>query len=66
MLRQELESGQSKFQNCVHDKELQEKVGGLKGQIQTFEKVKTIGQKIHSWIKHGNNLVIIYPKNFSM
>jgi hypothetical protein len=66
MLRQELESGQSKFQNCVHGKELQEKVGGLRGQIQTFEKVKTIGQKIHSWIKHGNNLVIIYPKNFSM
>ncbi len=66
MLRQELEPGQGKFQNCMQDKGLQEKVGGLRGQIQTFEKVKTIWQKIHSQIKHGNNLVIIYPKNFSM
>jgi len=66
MLRQELELGQGKFQNCVHDKELQEKVGGLKGQIQTFEKVKTTWQEICSRIKDGSNLVIIYPKDFSM
>ncbi len=31
MLMQELELGQGEFQNCVHDKKLQEKVGGLRG-----------------------------------
>jgi hypothetical protein len=46
MLRQELELRQGEFQNCVHDKELQEKVGGLRGQFQTLEKVKTTRQKI--------------------
>jgi hypothetical protein len=50
----------------MHDKELQEKVGGLRGHIQTLEKVKTTRQKNCSQIKHGRNLVILYAKNFLM
>jgi hypothetical protein len=51
MLRQELELGQGEFQNYMHDKELQEKPGGFRGQTQALEEVKATRQKIHSRIR---------------
>ncbi len=37
MFKARIGAGARSVSNCMHDKELQEKVGDLRGQIQTFE-----------------------------